>query len=761
MLASIDYSNYFNELRAISEKYRKGIYAPSCLLINDMIALSDKFGYSDDELNESVPKLSEYGMQMVIVDEEYYVTPGSSVEEIKRRYGLILSEAQLDLELLYYLGTDEVARKYPETMEKLIALTFFAVEDVAIGLPVTMRTHVILRELLQDKHYALHPEDIERSKGWVDEETKEYYSAHAKSGYIPSSCLEAALKDLMIDFGDYPLCQNIVIVTAESMGLTSLNTTNISALSPIYDESELQLHLTKFLQDLDVDLEQCYKQGPKSLHQDILTLFRNHYFFCNAHIANLSDADLQAGNLLMKICQDEHDKIILDDAPTSKVIDEDMATTLRIYAKNGYVPSWIVSEQFDRLLGIYGNIADAGKVRDGTLDSLSVKPIMIEKDEYMLEGSSWESVKAILVKRVEQWDLEETYNSGEIPDKHSTEHNHLVSMIFFALRDIENLKQANEVFQDVLTGLLSNHHGTLHSDEVPVSTMVEVHNTIEKYRKSQYVPSWLRDRCIDLIATHVKYFWYAEHVYKQGLEQWDLHELEVHQDDYLTPGTSRDQLDDAIYALIKKAAIDLDYYVRNNAYDDHGAEMRTLIANVLYFADNEIDSPVDADQKCDEYVYQLSREYLEEHYPVDAKADSIVLECIDQYSKDHCLPSWVHDLVKERLHEAGVSDWMAETTIKCFDEAVEENIILIAKENTLPSGSSFSDIVAKSKEIITQSGMQVDQVQELLATTDFEDGRNSDSVITTLRALVLFADDTVSSTNDVDTRVSKVLSSLA
>lgn len=761
MLAGIDYNNYFNELRAISEKYRKGIYAPSCLLIDDMIELSDKYGYSDDELNEAVPHLSEHGMQMIIVDEAHYVTPGSPVEELKKKYELILSEASLDTELLYYLGTDEVARKYPETMEKLVSVTYFALDDIAIGLPVTMRTHVILHELLQDKHFALHPEDIERSKGWVDEETKEFYSAHAKCGYIPSSCLEAALKDLMIEFGDYPLCQNIVIVTAESMGLTSLNTTNTSALTPISDESELQSHLTKFLQDLEVDLEQCYRQGPKSLHQDILTLFRNHYFFCNAHIANLSDADIPAGNLLMKICQDEHDKNNLDDIATSEVSNEDMETALKIYSKNGYVPSWIVSEQFDRLLSIYGNIADAGKVRDGTLEALSVKPIMIEKDEYMLEGSSWESVREVLVKRVEQWDLEETYNSGEIPDKHSTEHNHLISMIFFALRDIENLKQANEVFQDVLTGILSHHHETLHSDEVPASTMVEVQNTIEKYKKTQYVPSWLRDRCIELIANHVKYFWYAEHVYKKSLEKWDIHELEVHQDDYLAPGTSREQLDDAIYALIKKATIDLDYYVRNNAYDDHSAEMRTLIANVLYFADNEIGSPVDADQKCDEYVYQLSREYLEEHYPVDAKADSIVLECIDQYSKDHCIPSWVRDLVMERLHEAGVSDWMAETTIKCFDEAVEDNIVLISKENSLPSGSSFSDIVAKSKDIIIRSGMQVDQVQKLLVTTDFDDGRNSDSVITTLRALVLFADDTVSSTNDVDARVIKVLSSLA
>lgn len=761
MLASIDRSNYFNELRAVSEKYRKGIYAPSCLLIDDMIKLSDKYGYSDDELKEAVPQLSEHGMKMIIVDEAHYVKPGSSVEELKKKYELILSEALLDTELLYYLGTDEVARKHPETMEKLISVTYFAIDDVAIGLPVTMRTHVVLRELLQDKHFALHPEDIERSKGWVDEETKKYYSAHAKSKYIPSSCLEAALKDLMIDFGDYPLCQNIVIVTAESMGLTSLNTANTSELTPTYDENELQSRLTKFLLDLNVDLEQCYKQGVKCLNEDILTLFRNHYFFSNANIVNLSDADLRAGNMLVKICRDEHDKNNLDDIATSEVTNEDMETALKIYAKNGYVPSWVVSEQFDRLLSIHGNIADAGKVRDGTLASLSVKSIMIEKDEYMLEGSSWESVKEVLVKRVEQWDLEEIYNSGEIPDKHSTEHNHLISMIFFALRDIKDLKQANELFQDVLTGILSRHHETSHGDEVPESTMMDVRNTVEKYRKAQYVPSWLRGKCTELIAPHVKYFWYAEHVYKKSLEQWDIHELEVHQDDYLAPGASKEQLEDAIYALIQKAEIDLDYYVRNNAYDDYGAEMRTLIANILFFADDEIDSPADADKKCDEYVYQLSREYLEEHYPVDAKADSIVLECIDQYSKAHCIPSWLHDLVENKLHEAGISDWMAETTIKCFDEAVEENIVVIAKENTLSAGSSFSDIVAKSKEIIIRNGLQVDQVQELLAASSFEDGRYSDSVVTTLRALVLFADDTVSSIDDVDARVNEVLSSLA
>lgn len=755
------YPDFFNELRTVSKKYRKGIYAPSCFLGDDMIELSFKYNLSDDELHEALSHLAENGMQLIVIDQNHYLAPGSSVEDLKKKYEQILTEENIDLDLLYYLGTDEVVNKYADTMEKLTSVTFFAIEDVTIGLPVTIRTCSLLGEMLQERHFALHPEDVERSKGWVDEDTQAFIAAHAKAGYIASGCLTAALQDLMIDYGDFPLCHNIVSETVKSMGLTILPTSALSELKPTLDMDELQARLTELLISNNADLEQCYKQGVKCLHEDIVTTFRNHFFFANANVTSFSDASLLAGNLLMKIIQDEHEKNNPDDVVVSNTIDEEMCTALKVYAKHGYVPSWVVAEQYERLLMVHGNTVTAGKVRDDAVASLMLKPLMLDKQEYMLEGSSRDSIRETLIKRTAQWDLEAVYDLGAIPDKHRTEHNHLVSMIFFAVRDVESLEQANELFWDVLRTILSIHHEQLHSDEVPATTLLEVKTIVERFRKGPYVPSWIRDKCIDRIAAYVKHRWYAAHVYTSTLKQWGLYELDVAQEDYLPPQANRDLLDKTIIDMVSKVNIDYDYLVRHQAYTDYDAETRSLIAAIIYFADNGVHTRDEAFDACDSYIHQLSQQYLEAHYPVEAKADSIVFECIDQYQKAHCIPSWLHDHVQSRLQEAGVSSWMIDITLSSFDNAMSDALVIIDRDDYLPAGSTPPEIAWKIREIILRSGLQVAQVQAALASSSFEEDRHTASVTTTIRALVLFADRTVTSINDVDARVRQFLSALA
>ncbi len=748
---------FMEELMVCSKPYRKGPYAPGCRLIDDMSDLSIKLNIDDNDIPEIVPYLSEYGLQLITIEDEHYLPFGTPVEEIKHKYLQIIGENGLDADMLYLLGTEEVARKHPEMFESMVAIAFFADKELPIGLASTQKAHQLLKEVLQEKHFTLHPEDIERSKGWVDEDTIAFLQPHVKAGYIPSLRITEAIQDLMIDYGDFPLSQNIVSETLRSMNVTSIVTTVFGSLKPTSDEAELQQRMTELLIYLKLDLEACYQNGIESIDQDILTLFRNQYFFVDERVHTFHDTDGYAANMISKILKDEHNRVHYDEADTQDSIDLEMLNELKVYEKNGYVPTWIVLEHQTRLLHKYGNFADAEKVRIDTLAALPAKVLLLNKDEYMQPGSRWSDVRAALIERINQWDLEQAFAQGQVPDLNHQEYTRLVAMIYFALYEIDDLSEANSIFLDLFTEIMVHDRQRRCPDELPMSVRREVEDTVRCYSKRDAVPSFIQDRCLPLLSNYLQPEWYATQVFRDILHAADVCALDMHVEDYLEPGTSKGDIEAKVRQIVLDSNLDFEYYLHQDCYSDEDVDTKYRAIYLVYFADNDIESREEAEDLVNGIIFGMSRDYLKVHYPNEVRANELLREIFTLYTKNGCTPSWTRAYLEQGLAEAGISDWMVKNTLSVYDNSFEDALISLPQEDTLPNGTDTDTIKKKIISIAAKHQLTANQVLQSLRNQELEHQLGVKLAMNTIRFMVLFADEMSETLDDVDERIVSIM----
>ena len=519
-----DVSEFVHILIEHLEPYRKEQYVPTFVLINELNEdWAIDFDVEQDEVKDIVHELVEKGFILIELDEEDYLPLGSSDEEIKSKYIEILSREDIDIELMYYLGSDEFVKKHSEVFSTLCNCTFFAIKQVAAGIQVTLRTQALLFEALQEHHCEIYPEDADRIRGWIDEEVKSRIGEQLKGKYFPSFHTEKIMQDLMIKYGEYPLCYNILRKTLEEMQVSALPVLKNIPIPQTDDEKEVKQHLIDVLQNRNIDFDRCFKEGIDAIDPDTMQFAVNHYYFAFNPIKTLDkETGFQVGHLLSTIIQEIHEDNYPDEEVKDLDSDDQFELSLKIYAKNGYVPAWIVAEHFQRLKEYYGNISEPTRIRDEILDRLSLKVLVLEKYEYLPEGTSIEKVREYIANEVQKWNLKEIFESSKIPNDSKAEYGRLIATTYFAINKIDSIDEARELVLGIIAEICSKSHYEKNPDEIPQEILETI---IEKIRESQddgIVSASTREECKNLLLQIVDNDWYVGWIVDECMRQEGL-----------------------------------------------------------------------------------------------------------------------------------------------------------------------------------------------------------------------------------------------
>ena len=355
MSAGFDIQSYMEELTQCLQPYLKDVYFPSEPIYALMAQLADDYRADEDDITEIIgPAFRGLGLQGIDVEEDDYLKPGASEEEIYDTLIASLQRNDVDVEEAYFMGVDEFHKKHEDLFNKTVNIVFFTDKELTAGMQAVARTSYLLRHALQDCYIKRHPQQAQRCLGWVDEE---------------------ALRDLVADVGSDPLGQNIMDLSLNAMGAQILFLSKECWLPAGSDETAITAKLKTLLTACGVDLERCFAEGLKTIPRDVLELARNTVFFGSAQCSSPYEAELLCGTLLSNLIQEEHARTHLDERVTRDVVNHDMALVLRTHAKDGYVPSFVVQNECGQLMALTRSTADVTAIRDGTMASLSLKPL--------------------------------------------------------------------------------------------------------------------------------------------------------------------------------------------------------------------------------------------------------------------------------------------------------------------------------------------------------------------------------------------------
>lgn len=589
--------SYVNDLLRYTETLRKKQYIPTGPAINLLFDLAEKYNFNEQELiSEVIPQLPQYGIQLITVEEEDYLYPGTPNDIIKDTFIKIIESENLDIDTMYYLGTDEFKKQNEKLFDRLGSITFFAIKELELtGFPVVIRTHDLLREAFREYHFEHHPEDREKDKGWIDQETLDIIQPFIKDGCIPSWVAEEVVRDLMIEFGNYPLSQSILETTLLSKDIKILILPKEFWLPCGSEQLAVKEKIKSLLITTGVQLEDVFKQGTRIINHDIVDLARNILFLADASLNTLYDAGIVLGGIITTIVQEEHRNAFPDEV-VSESIDRELATSLKVYAKDGYVPGWVVLDWYYEQMLHIENVSAVSATRDATLKSLSLTPLMLSNENYLSPGTPENQIKDKIITRISTWDLDWLYENGRVPSDNNSEHIELVNMILFAHDEIHTRESANQFFWDTAFEAILRHRQVNKYNDVPESVIKSIENTYSNYTKAGCVPSWLRDSVIEVLTEYVKYNQYANLLVDQLLQTLKIEELEVNKDDYLD-GCSSETLYAHIVAIIQETEIDVEFYSQFDKFKQEDLGIAGYLCNICYFACSHVTSYDDAIQE--------------------------------------------------------------------------------------------------------------------------------------------------------------------
>ena len=593
MSAKFDIHAYMKALERALNPYLKDIYFPTGPVFAIMAQLASDYHADDDDIsNIIVPAFRQLGLVDIDVEEDDYLEPGASEEEVHAALIASLERSGQDAEMIYFMGADQFSKAHEDIFTKLANIVFFSDESLPIGIQTVARTSYLLRYALQSYYIKRHPQEAERCRGWVDEETMDIVGPFLKDGYVPGWVYEDVLRDLVADVGSYPLSQNILDLSLDAMNAKLLFLGKEYWLPVGSDDDAIIAKLRALLPLFEVDLERCFTEGLQILERDVQEIARNITFFGCAQTTTPYEAELHCAELLSRLIQEEHARNHPDERVTRDVVDHEMALALRAYAKDGFVPSFVLLKECNRLMEITHNTADVTAIREGTMASLSLQTAILDEQHYLLPGASVETICRKVYSIVQNWDLDSIYETSNIPDKHTAMHNQLVAMIFFADNDIHDISGANAMFWDILLPVIGNHLSAK-GEGAPAQVLTEIETVCLQWQKNGLLPSFLRQAAIDALSSHVRQPWFADHLYSDILERHDIEEIEVDGPDYLPPEEAS-RLNEHIQALIAAYGFDLEYFAQNSMLREADESRLKLLANVVYFADSACASQQDA-----------------------------------------------------------------------------------------------------------------------------------------------------------------------
>jgi len=583
MSANFNMEAFMEDLRENLSYYLKDSYFPSEPVYAMLGELAQEHHADKDDIENLIgPAFRQLGLQGINVEEDDYLDTDATEEEIYSTLIAFLERHGMDTDAVYFTGVDEFSKTHADLFDKMVNIVFFTDENLPVGMGVIARTSYLLRKALQDSYIRRHPQEAERCLGWVDEETIDIIGPFLKDGRIPGWVYDEALRDLVADVGSYPLGQNIMELSMKAMDAQILFLSKDYWLPVGADEAAITAKLRALLTACNVDMERCFAEGVQIIPRDVLELARNIVFFGHAQSTSLYEAELTGSTLLSCLIQEEHARLHPDDRVTTDVVNRDMALALRTHAKDGYVPSFVIQREYNRLMALTHSAADTAAIRDGTMASLSLKSLILDEQLYLLPGASDEAIRRKALPVISGWNLDTIYESGAIPGEYAAEHNQLVAMIFFADSSVHDPQAANSVFWNILLPLIGRHRSA-QGEAAPPQVLSEIETVCLQWQKCGLLPSFLRQAAVDTLLSYISRQWFAEYLYNDILERHGLDEIEVDGPDYLPPEEAH-RLSEHIDTLIKTYGFDLDYIAQNSLVRQEEEPLMQRLANVLFFA---------------------------------------------------------------------------------------------------------------------------------------------------------------------------------
>lgn len=592
----MDFDAFFAELsQRLSDCTKQG-YVPSGRFVD---AILDIMPDADTEFctEEIVPRMPQYGLQIVTVEGEDYIPAGTPEDELGRRLVEVIRKKGYDPEEIYAQGGDRLLKNNRELFDVLCNITFFAVPGCAIGMSSIQNTWRILRVALKAEHQRLHPEKAADEEPWVDEETIEFLQPYVRFGYVPGWVVDKAMQLLVIDLGHYPLSEDVLVTTMQAIGAVSMPIAREYWLPRGTDEAMIRMNLQRILRDSKVDIERACREGVNSINQDIVVICRNMVLFALDSLESLDDASGRTGQLLMQVLMEERQRFHADalDDDESYEPDEEAAQELRTYAKGGLVPSWVVLEQYQRLLDKHHDIAVAGGIRDATMQKVGVTSMRLDKENYIAPGTSQDDMDEHMAEVIQRWDLEKCYGSDTILPEYDLDFQQTVAALFFADPDFDTPEEARDYFMDDLMAAMTAYRMKYHPDDVPKAGLVVLRNALEPYMKDGVCPTFAVENAVRCIVPYVERRWYAERlIWSLVEEQLDIECWTLPEECYVEPGLDEDTRSTRLAEVLRKLNFDFQYIIDNDQYSEEDEDKLDIFADAIYFADDNVDSYDDA-----------------------------------------------------------------------------------------------------------------------------------------------------------------------
>lgn len=607
----MDFDAFFAELtRRLSGCMKQG-YVPSDQCVEallDMLPDADTSFFSE----EIIPRMPQYGLQMVDVEEEDYLPAGTPEEEIGRKLLGVIRKKGYDPDEIYAQGVERLAKNYKELFDTLCNITFFAVPGCSIGMNCMQNTWRILRPALKAEHLRLHPEKAADEEPWVDEETIEFLRPYVKLGCVPSWVVDKAMQLLVIDLGHYPLSEDVLVTTMQAVGVVSMPIAREYWLPNGSDEAMIRMNLQRILRDTKTDVERACRDGIAAINQDILAICRNMILFALDSVESVDHAGFRTGQILMDVLLEERQRFHVEalDDDESYEPDEEMAQDLRTYAKGGLVPGWVVGEHYQRLLEKHQDIGAAAGIRDATLHKLALSVVLMEKEYYIAPGASQDEMDDRIEAVIEKWDMEKCFGSDVILPEYDSAFQQIVAALFFADPDFDTREEAASYFMSELLDYMTRYRIRNYPDDVPQAGLIILQGVLAPYIKDGVCPDFAVENAVKCIVPFVEHEWYAQRlIWHLVNDRLDISCWTLPEECYVEPGLDEESRLTQLVEALKKLRFNFQYLVDHDEFADEDEDKLDVFADAIYFADDSVDTYDEALELAKTYIDMATGRY--------------------------------------------------------------------------------------------------------------------------------------------------------
>ncbi|MBR6570612.1 MAG: hypothetical protein IKK75_09175 [Clostridia bacterium] len=595
-MGTFEFDRFFAVLKEELTEYCKDGYYPSGIFIDALVNHTEDC--TDDFVTDEIlPRMGQYNMTLLELETEDYLPAGSSKEQICMKMLDMIKQAGQSADTLYYEGMDVIPQKYPELYLQLSNMVFFAVAESRPGINCIQITSNMLREALQYHHVTTTGQEEEY---WIDEETLEFFKPYVKNQHIPHWVIDKAQRLLMIRYGDPPLCENVLIETVKAAKLQTVLVNKEHWISGGVSRDIVRMKLLELLRANEVSLDECYQKGLEAIHPDILQLACGMVFFASDEVQSLHDAGVLTGQLLTELIGEERVRFHPEEDVIRVEADETMATELRVYAKNGYVPSWVLTEQFNRLLKEKESMTVTAAIRDATLEQLGFQVLLLEKEYYYTGENATDEdddVYTELFARLDEWDMERVCEAEGVPPEYEAAYKQFTAMIFFADDELETYEAAESTMAEALRMEMINIREDNGKDGISLEVRDELSDAVDYFQKGDYAPSWVRQGCVSLLKEKTACSdWYIDMYLDEYFSSRDIQLLDLPFDYRITDeDDDYRSLEEKVAELVDKLHFARGTFEREElAFAPEDERKASILIHAVFFADDDLDTVEEA-----------------------------------------------------------------------------------------------------------------------------------------------------------------------